>query len=191
MLVEGPHESPLGERIPILSTWSHLKVLQEDVARTGIQHNFAFYENQWWEAKFQYDYKHKGIDYCPYVNSYWCKCNLTGYRSPYTPYPCDLNIEGHPHVLYKKTYEEYTIFRDTKQTDFYKFFKGSKDLGVMVDWLEERGDGFANYLRNMHLPRNPWHPRVIPDLHHMCQSINLAKNDRAAKLLLLAEGITR
>src|SRR5208282_5848851 len=34
MLVEGPHENPLGERIPILSTWSHLKLLQEDVAKS-------------------------------------------------------------------------------------------------------------------------------------------------------------
>src|SRR5690348_12916630 len=54
MLVEGPHFNPLGQRIPILSTWSHLKRAQH--GETGIQEAFAFYDNKWWTiSEWTYD----------------------------------------------------------------------------------------------------------------------------------------
>jgi hypothetical protein len=190
MLVEGPHENPLGERVPILSTWSHLKVSRSDVAKSGIQHNFVFYDNRWWEAKFEYDYVcEASIDINAHTNFYWCQCNPYSYR--HQLYPNDLVINGH--IYYGLRYKEYTIYKDTKQTDFYKLYKECypNDLGVLADWLEERGDEFCNYLRTILSPKGPPHPRLLPEVCHISENLEFVENDRAAKLRLLALGITR
>jgi hypothetical protein len=186
MLVEGPYENPEGERIPILSTWSHLKVRRSDVAPHGIQYNFVFYNGRWWTAELTYNYDVSSIDRCPYRPLYWCNCfpymlpnydpqNESAYTSKHSYYP-------------SKTY--YTIFKDKVRTEFHAlvsyYYEEDSVLGVIADWLEERGDPFAEYLRSM-----PKGGRKLPELVHMCESIKEAENDRSARLLLLAEGIKR
>jgi hypothetical protein len=208
ILVEGPHENPSGERIPILSSWTHLKVNLSDCKPHPTQYNFAFYNNKWWEANLIYDYYNQtrafpvaqefsavGIDITAYCPSYWCYCNKDGpIYLPLGHYDFDrdgnkvYNTTGHRFYDIRK--QHYTLFKEETKTDLWHLVdlwqKGELDAYMIGDWLiDRRGDPFGNYVLSS------TKGYVTPEVQHMCESIKIAKNDRAAKLLLLANGVRR
>jgi hypothetical protein len=205
MLVEGPHIEPQGERIPILSTWSHLKRGRGDTIPGAVQHNFAFYNGKWWVAELTYDYsyEYKGherqnnIDVVAYSPLYWCACDrgdrFDEFGNPNWRFTNSNETILNGHGIYS-SYDRYTIFKDKTRTDFSVMFDHVRenfcDMPILADWLEERGDLFSEYVRGMAIGRG-WEVAVLPELSHMCASIKAANNDRAAKLQLLAQGIQK
>lgn len=198
LLLEGPHPDPVqGIRIPILSTWSHLKKVPWE---TGIQEAFAFYNNRWWNIKNINDTSLFGNDRtiattCSPAATSCCKGlgrqGLTDIWGVNYLVANNYAKKWNDHCVYPNI-KDYTLYDkiDFEAGPFYdlvmEYFNFNNP--VVIDWLEERGDSLGVYLREASELKKSWSLR---ELHHKCQFIKYATNFRSATLILLAKALMR
>lgn len=193
LLLEGPHDDPVqGIRIPILSTWSHLRKVPWE---TGTQEAFAFYNNRWWNIKNINDTSLFGnqrsiITTCIPASGSCCWGSSDIWGKSYLV-ANNYAKEWHEHCAYSNI-NDYTIYNkvDFEAGIFYdlvmEYFKFNNP--IVVDWLEERGDPLGMYLREvMSIERH----YSLRELHHKCTCIRYATNYRSANLILLAKALMR
>jgi hypothetical protein len=183
LLVEGPHKDPMsGVRVPLLSTWSHLKRIQH--GESGFQENFAFFDNKWWNANFHYDYNSNWISNCPYNPLFWCGCE-GGYS-----FVTHKLINGHR--IRQEVYNNYTIkdnnINDEVFQEIVKDFlkhKNIVNLNIVGDYLLDQNDLFGHYIQNI-CRRSFLNTYRNRELRHICKFLEHNNNKRSWMMIILA-----
>lgn len=186
LLVEGPHKDPTsGVRVPILSTWSHLRRLEH--GESGIQEMFAFFENRWWtvsQATYNYSLKYS-IDYSPYRDLSWCYCNMNSffnfYLSSYPGHRIKINNKVHT-----KPATTHTLHEDKNENKLLTHLLEENNLNVIGDWFADNGDSFGEYVQESCGIKSIFKYN-LNELKHKCEFIGMVKNKRSLKLLILAK----
>ena len=173
------------ERLPLLSTWCCLHRQENE---SGKQDIFVFYKNKWWTVANANNLDISREDNLGWSLSHdltWCGC--CNKRS--LVYCDGGNWHGHSLRDYVKMQ---SLYEDNSFHELYTWALALKDdfsvLPIIADWLEERGDSFSEYLREV--SKEPYHGVHFPyldELRHKCAIIGKLKSYRVAKLLILAQ----